>query len=86
MKRDDRRRGADRRGARRAPPPEATGREQVWYRELAERAARVVVATVDGESFEGAVRAFDEAAIVVVADDGRRVRVRTTAIRSIAEA
>lgn len=81
----ERKGGSGRKPARRGPPPEATGRETDWYRELAARGTSVVVRTVAGESFRGPISEFDESMIVVESEGEGAVRIRTEAIRSIAE-
>ena len=84
---DTSRHGGPDKSQRRAPPPDATGREAEYLGRLREARTPIVVEMLDGATFRGVVEYFDRDVIKVNNLDGSgpNVFVRKRHVRSIQE-
>jgi small nuclear ribonucleoprotein (snRNP)-like protein len=71
--------------ARKAPPPEATGREARFIAEKKEEGGELRVHMRDGESFQGRIEYYDKEMIKIIPDSGPTVFIRKEQIRLIEE-
>ena len=84
--RDKRRRGSrPAPPAKKAPPPEATGREARFIAKMKQEGAALRVHMRDGESFEGRIEYYDREMIKIIPDSGPTVFIRKEQIRLIEE-
>jgi len=72
-------------GGRRLPPPEETGLEAAYIRQLKEDVTPLVVQLTDGTEVEGHIEYYDRDMVKITRPEGPHLFVRKSDIRTIVE-